>query len=83
MPMSAGISGQAPLAQQTVPKCIFFSPILALGQVLSLQKSRGEFLCVPGFCPGAEAEPEREQVGAEEPGGGCGKPGCMSSGKDL
>lgn len=84
--MSVGISGQTPLAQQTVPKCIlffFFLLILALGQVLPLQKSGGEYLRVLGFCPGAEAEPEREPVGAEEPRRGCGKLGCASRGKDL
>lgn len=61
----------------------FFLLILALGQVLPLQKSGGEYLRVLGFCPGAEAEPEREPVGAEEPRRGCGKLGCASRGKDL
>lgn len=83
MPVSAGISGQTPLAQQIVPKYMFFFPILALGQVLPLQKSRGEYLRASGFCPGAAAEPKRDPVGAEEPRGRCGKLGCASRGKDL
>lgn len=55
---------------------LFFLLILVPGQVLPSQKSRGGYLHVPRFWPGAEAEPKRDPVGVEEPCGVCGKPGC-------
>lgn len=73
--MSAGISVQTPLAQHTANGSLFLL-ILVPGQVLPSQRSRGGYLHVPRFWPGAEAEPKRDPVGVEEPCGVCGKPGC-------
>lgn len=75
--MSAGISVQTPLAQQTVSKWIFLKNILLPGQSCSHRGAEVDISTCSGFgLDGAEAEPKQDPAGMEEPRGGCGKLGC-------